>query len=93
MTVSNYYFTNHLEVNCRRYVPLPLTRFRACFLETTTLFFLFKYFFLKFTYLVLEHVHEQRGRDRGRERILSRPCTVSAEPDAGLDLENREIMT
>ena len=34
-----------------------------------------------------------RGRERGRERIPSRLLTVSAEPDAGLQLTNREIMT
>ena len=37
----------------------------------------------------------QRGReiDRERERIPSRLCTTSTEPDAGLKLMNREIMT
>ena len=34
-----------------------------------------------------------RGRDRGRERLLSRLHTVSAEPNEGLELRNREIMT
>ena len=34
-----------------------------------------------------------RGRDRGRERIPSRLHAVSAEPDAGLELTNHEIMT
>ena len=40
--------------------------------------------------------HEQgRGkkRERGRERIPSRLCTVITEPDVGLELTNREIMT
>ena len=38
--------------------------------------------------------HEQRrGRERGRERILSRLCAVSVESDAGLNLMNHEIMT
>ena len=32
-------------------------------------------------------------RERERERIPSRLCSVSAEPDAGLELTNREIMT
>ena len=35
----------------------------------------------------------ERKRERERERIPSRLCTVSAEPDAGLNLTNREIMT
>ena len=35
------------------------------------------------------------GRDKGRgsERILSRLCAGSTEPDAGLDPMNRETMT
>ena len=38
--------------------------------------------------------HEQgRGRERGRERIPSRLCTISEEPDVGLELPNCEIMT
>ena len=32
------------------------------------------------------------GTERG-ERIPSRLCVVSAEPDAGLDLTNHEIVT
>ena len=35
-----------------------------------------------------------RGRaGRGRESIPNRLCTVSGEPDAGLELMTREIMT
>ena len=34
-----------------------------------------------------------RGKERGRERIPSRICTVSTEPDVGLKLTNCEIMT
>ena len=34
-----------------------------------------------------------RGRERERETISSRLRTVSREPDAGLRLTNREIMT
>ena len=32
-------------------------------------------------------------RERGRERIPSRLSAVSAEPDAGLELTDREIVT
>ena len=32
-------------------------------------------------------------RERGRERIPSRLRTVHAEPDAGLEPRNREIVT
>ena len=35
----------------------------------------------------------ERERERERERISSRLRAVSTEPDAGLDLINREIMT
>ena len=34
-----------------------------------------------------------RGRKRDRDRIPSRLCTVSTEPDVELELTNREIMT
>ena len=34
-----------------------------------------------------------RGRERGRQRISSMLCNVSTEPDAGLKLRNREVMT
>ena len=34
----------------------------------------------------------EREREKGRERIPSRPCTVSMKPDAGLKLTNCEIM-
>ena len=36
---------------------------------------------------------QRRGRERERERIPSRLCTVSTESDTELDLTNREIMT
>ena len=32
-------------------------------------------------------------RERKRERLPSRLCAVSVEPDAGLDLTSHEIMT
>ena len=34
-----------------------------------------------------------RGRERGRERISSSLCTVSAEPEVGLEVMNCEIKT
>ena len=36
---------------------------------------------------------EGRTRERGRERIPSRLCTIRVEPDAELELTNCEIMT
>ena len=36
---------------------------------------------------------QERERERGRERIPSMLCTVSAKPNVGLDLMNGEIMT
>ena len=36
---------------------------------------------------------EERERERERERIPSRLRAASAQPDAGLELMNRELMT
>ena len=35
----------------------------------------------------------QKERERERERIPSSLCAVRVEPDLGLELKNREIMT
>ena len=50
---------------------------------------------LKFLLFILRmSKHEQRGDGKKkRERIPSRLCAFSAEPDMGLDLMNHEIMT
>ena len=47
-------------------------------------------FFFKFIYLFLR---VGRGRERERERTASRLCTVSTEPDMGLEPMNREVVT
>ena len=48
-------------------------------------------FFLVF---IFEREHEWgRGRERGRQRIPRRLRAVSTEPDAGLALTDREIIT
>ena len=49
------------------------------------------YFFKSFIYLFILRVGEQREREE--EKIPSRLHTVSPEPDTGLGLMNREIMT
>ena len=54
------------------------------------------HFFFSFLFILRERksVHQKgRGRERGRERIPNRLCTVSTEPDMGLCLMNYEIMT
>ena len=33
------------------------------------------------------------GAERGRDNIPSRLCAIGAEPDAGLDPKDREVMT
>lgn len=54
----------------------------------------FVFCFLKCVYFEKESVHEQgRGRQRGRQKISSRLCTVSAVPDVGLQPMNPETMT
>ena len=41
-----------------------------------------------------EQEQEEKGqRERGRQRIQSGLCADSREPDVGLELTNREIMT
>ena len=49
----------------------------------------------KFIYLFLREGEHKQGRERKRkrERIPSRLCTVSTEPNMGLELTNHEIMT
>ena len=55
------------------------------------------YFFLVFIYLFLRDRERERThigrRGAERERIPSRLCTVSTEPETGLKLTNGEIMT
>ena len=36
---------------------------------------------------------QEKGRERERERIPSRLCTVSMDPDVELEVINRETMT
>ena len=58
-------------------------------------FFLFKILSL-FIYFERDRERAQAGerqRERGRQRIQSRLCADSREPDAGLKLMNYEIMT
>ena len=58
------------------------------------------YFLNVFIYFIFENerarerdCEQERGRERGRQRISSRLCTVSAEPNGGLELPNLQIMT
>ena len=51
------------------------------------------YFFLKVHLFILKEGDRQRDREKRRERIPSRFCTVSVEPDMGLKLTNHEPMT
>ena len=76
--------------------------FFLCVLNCASLIFYFyqsPFFFiyiLKFIKFLRESMlaHVSGGGAEGwKERIPSRLCAVSAEPDAGLNLTNREIMT
>ena len=58
--------------------------------------FIYSKKFFKFIYLLCERQRKQAGegqRERERERIPSRLHAVSAKPEVGLKLMNREIMT
>ena len=46
-----------------------------------------------FIYLFLRERKRDGGAERGRERIPSRLCTASTEPDVELDPMTHEIMT
>ena len=50
-------------------------------------------FFIKFYLFILRERLSRQGAQRGREKIPSRLCTVSREPDMGFELTNCEIMT
>ena len=50
------------------------------------------FYFISLFYFYFLFLRE-RGRKRGKEGMPNRLCAVSAEPDAGLDLMNRDIMT
>ena len=45
-----------------------------------------------FIYFWERESKQRRGRERGRERIPSKFCTISSEPDSGLEFTNYEIM-
>ena len=49
-------------------------------------------FFLSL-FIYFERERESMSREGQKDRISSRLCTVSTEPDAGLELTNWEIMT
>ena len=51
-------------------------------------------FFLMFISWEKESIHKQgKGKERGVQRIPSRLCADSREPNEGLELTNHEIMT
>ena len=63
------------------------------FSELRTLFMPFSSELLVFVYFSESESEWGRGRERGRERVPSRLPTASAEPEAGLEPMNREILT
>ena len=75
-----------------------LPSFLPSFLSSPSSFSFF-FFLSLLNYFEREHKSKQvsmcreRGRQRGRERIPSRLCAVSMEPNSGLDPMNLEIVT
>ena len=79
-----------LVFNTARSVGFNNCYFGDCFPTSNSFFFKFYLFILRET----EIAHKQgKGRDRGREGIPSRLCTVSVDPSARLEFMNHEIMT
>ena len=66
-------------------------------IPTTSGFKCILFLFSSFYLFILREREQGRGRERererGRERIPSRLHTLSAEPDVGLEVTNREIVT
>ena len=61
-----------------------------------TFFKIFTFFFKFYLFILRERKNMQEqgeGRQRGKERIPSRLCAISTEPDEGLNPKNYEIMT
>ena len=60
--------------------------------KTMALFFIFIFLSLFIFDKESTRAH-RRGRERGRQRIPSRLCTLSKEPSVGLELTKHETMT
>ena len=60
---------------------------------SSPLFFFVVFFFCVYLFTYEREREQMRDRKRGKRRIPSRLCTISAEPNAGLEFMNCEIMT
>ena len=68
--------------------------YRKCFDMNFLSFSFFKvYSFINCGERQREHKWGGEKRQREREKIPSRPCTVSAKPDGGIERMNCKIMT
>ena len=75
-------------------MPLFMLCLLACMLSLLGVFIFFQFVYFE-RERAREHacVSREGQRERERDRIPSRLCAVSAEPDMGLDPTNHEIMT
>ena len=72
--------------------PMPNFVFCNCVFSTFFIFSLFIYF-ERDRERDREDSEQGRDRERGTQRVPSRLCTVSVEPDMGLEPTNLEIIT
>ena len=71
----------------------PKTRHSLNEKDCTAVTFLFHVYLFTFVCVRKRMGVGEGQRERERERILSRLCTVSTEPNVGLDPTNHKIMT
>ena len=97
MDLSAYLFITALE-KCRLLITHICVHSGILCPEYETDIFSTCFLFFYFLFVLREREPENAcewgtGRDRGRERIPSQLHAVSAEPNVGVELTNREIVT
>ena len=80
-----------LHTWCHQYLSIPFLPHQCLFLNRKFCVHWILYLFLKCLFIYFER-DGNRDIERRKERIPSRPYTVSTEPDAGFEPTNCEIM-